>query len=779
MHVYVKPGNHPTKGGHSIQMMKKHPFIQRFRWPIIIGAWVSALAFALVIPAIRIETDIGGLIPDKMASKVNTEKLEEMFGGTDMIMIIIEKDNILEKSVLERIRGIDEGFSSLPVIERRISLFSLKDIKGVDGSMMVNPALPFIPEDEESMINLKELLMNNELVYGTVVSKDFRYAAIIGTVRKETDNKELLRAVKEVVELNPGPGEVYYGGYPVVGESITANIIKDLKYLLPMAIILMLLILSFSFRDFKGVFLPLSVVFLSMLVSIGLMPLIGWKFTLVSVLLPVMLIAIGNNYGIYLVNKYLEIIRHKPGISTGELLGDLSKALSKPIFLCALTTIAGVLGLLAHIIVPARQVGILAAIGIAWALLLSLTYIPAALSVMKRSSVRIVNNKPHISRLEHFLFRTGFAITRKPFVFLIVMGLITLGVGTGMTRLSVEGNTVNFFNPKDPIRVTSNLIDKNFGGSQSISILFNGDIKDPVLLKKMDYYEKSIKDERGVGQVMSIASVIHLMSKTLLDPADPGYDQIPDTREGVAQYLELYNMSGDPEDFEQLVDFNFENAQVIVRINEASSATVLKLARSIEKLTKDDPNVVMTAGIGLISAELTDSLVKGQWRSSIFAILIVCILVGLIFRTYSAGLLVLIPLGMACIIVFGIMGWMGIPFDPATVLITSVMIGCGVDYSVQYLWRQRAEMQAGLSSSRAVIKTLYTTGKAISFNAMAVMVGFTPLIFSSFSPIRFFGTMMVVSIFACLIGALVVIPAVNMVWKPRFLQKSPQSVKGD
>jgi predicted RND superfamily exporter protein len=186
-------------------------------------------------------------------------------------------------------------------------------------------------------------------------------------------------------------------------------------------------------------------------------------------------------------------------------------------------------------------------------------------------------------------------------------------------------------------------------------------------------------------------------------------------------------------------------------------------------MTSDDPAIARIGGVGLISAELTNSLVTGQWRSTLLSLLIVCLLVGLIFRRGSASFIVLVPLGMACFILFGIMGWGHIPFDPATTMITSVMLGCGVDYTVQFLWRLREETMAGLSPGRAVVKTLYTTGKAISFNALAVMVGFAPLIFSTFSPIRFFGIMMVVSIFACLVGALIVIPAVTLVVKPKFL----------
>lgn len=749
-------------------------FIFRFRWPIVIISWIISIGFALAIPKIKIDPDVKALIPNTMPSKVNTDKIEAIFGGSDMIMVLIGCDDILADSTLERLQNIDNSFRRLPQIERTMSVFSLKSIKGSEGSMLVTPALSYIPHTPEQREIIKKELSDNELIMGTVVSKDFKLAAIIGTIQSGSDNKILLDSVKAIVSRYPGGEKIYYGGFPVVKQSITDNILKDLKVLLPMSIILMLIILAISFRDYKGVVLPLSVVLMSMLVSMGLIPLIGWKFALVTVLLPVMMIAIGNNYGIYLINRYHEILKREPGIKTASLMTELSNALTRPILLCALTTIAGVLALLMHIIIPAREVGVLAAIGISWALILSLTYIPAALSILPRSKTRIKNNKPHIGPLEHFLFRSGVVISRKPKTVLLIAGLITLIIGIGVVKITVEGNTVNFFNSKDPVRITSSLIDKHFGGSQTISIQFTGDIKDPKILNRMLGYEEAVKKEKGVGQVMSVASVIRLMSKSLLDPKDHGYNAIPDTRDGVAQFLELYSMSGDPSDFEQLVDFNYENAQLLVRINDASSSNVLDLAKFIRKITANDLAITRIGGVGLISAEMTNSLVTGQWRSTALSMVVVCFLVGLIFRKRSAAFIVLVPLGMACIILFGIMGWGGIPFDPATTLITSVMIGCGVDYTVQFLWRQRDEMKAGLSPNRAVIKTIYTTGKAISFNAFAVMVGFMPLIFSSFSPIRFFGVMMVASIFACLVGALVVIPALTLIWKPKFLNEKTE-----
>ncbi|MCD6332668.1 MAG: MMPL family transporter, partial [Bacteroidales bacterium] len=148
----------------------------------------------------------------------------------------------------------------------------------------------------------------------------------------------------------------------------------------------------------------------------------------------------------------------------------------------------------------------------------------------------------------------------------------------------------------------------------------------------------------------------------------------------------------------------------------------------------------------------------------------VTLLVGLIFRSFQAGLLSLIPLGMATLILFGLMGWLGIRLDAATTLLSSVMIGVGVDYTIHYLWRHRDEIRSGKTHPEAIVHTLPTTGKGIAFNALSVMVGFSVLIFSAFNPIRFFGFLVVISILACLAGAMLIIPAACQIWKPRFFE---------
>jgi len=193
----------------------------------------------------------------------------------------------------------------------------------------------------------------------------------------------LINGIREVIKNHPGPEEVLLGGMPYIRYSISGSINHDLAILLPVAIFLMVLMLYVSFKEWKGVLLPFLVVMMSLMLSFGVMALLGWQISLISVLLPIMLIAIANDYGIHMVTLYQELAQGKESLSMAEICKRIYKDLRRPILVTGFTTIAGILGLLTHKMIPAAQIGLLAAIGIGFSLMLSIWFVPALLSYLK------------------------------------------------------------------------------------------------------------------------------------------------------------------------------------------------------------------------------------------------------------------------------------------------------------------------------------------------------------------------------------------------------------
>jgi predicted RND superfamily exporter protein len=289
-------------------------------------------------------------------------------------------------------------------------------------------------------------------------------------------------------------------------------------------------------------------------------------------------------------------------------------------------------------------------------------------------------------------------------------------------------------------------------------------------MKKINSLERKIGRMDMVGNTTSIARVVRQMSRALNDTDDVEYDRIPDTRNAVAQYFELYSMSGDPEDFEKLVDFPYEHALITARMNTTSTARLNHFVDIIRTMVANDPNVLLIGGIGVVLSDLARLVVSGQLLSLTLAMIIVAILLMILFRSVIAGLISAIPLTLSIIVLFGLMGIFGIELNVATALLSSIMIGVGIDYTIHFLWRYREERRNGLDYEKAVTKTLTTSGRGIIFNAFSVIVGFVALMFSGFLPVKFFGFLVVVSIFSCLVGALVLIPSLCLIFKPRFLE---------
>lgn len=747
--------------------------IIRFRWVIILLFTAVTVFFALQIPKVEIDTDIKSHLPKDMPSRLDTDRIDELFGGTEMLLVLVQTDDVINTKTLRRVKKLSRKIKRIKGVDKVMSLFDLQAIKSEDGMMVVDPAVKKIPKNDAEREEIRREIIENDLVYGSVVAKDFSLTAIIAMLKTNTKDEEIVPQFLEVIKEVPGNETVQLGGLPLNRFETGIGIRKDMKLLLPLGILIMLLFLYSCFRRLRGVLMPFIVTIMSILVSIGIIYVIGWKIQMVTVILPIFLIAVANNYGIHMIAKYQEDNVPSNNFSKKELAKRMFQSLGKPVLLTGLTTMAGMLCLLGHIMVPAKELGILSAIGILFALSASLFFIPAIMSFLPRSKPVLsylednYKKKPVIERL---LWLFGESISRHPKKVLTVLLIFTLISAIGIFRVVVDTNPNGYYPPDHPTVTVNNLIDKYLGGSQNVAIVYQGDIKDPKIMNKIDKTEHALAEMDEIGTTISIARVLRMMSRTLNDSTDSGYDKIPETRNGVAQYFELYSMSADPEDFSKLVDFTHEHAIVTARINKTSTAVLSKVIQRIKKMVQGDPDVLLVGGFGVVLSALAEAVVKGQLLSLILAIIICAILIMLLFRSFTAGVISAVPLVFSMVILFGLMGVFGIELNIVTALLSSIMIGVGIDYTIHFLWRYREERRSGLDAVSAVKKTLTTTGRGITFNAFSVMIGFVALFFSAFLPVRFFGFLVVVSILACLIGALVLVPAMALVWKPKFLE---------
>jgi uncharacterized protein len=744
--------------------------IIKYRWAIITVSILLGVGFGALIPLAKTDPDIRNYIPKSMPSRVTIDSIEQVFGSQDMIVAIFTDTSLLSRSNLERVKEVDKAFSHIEGIGTINSLFSARKITSQDGMMIVDPLVKEIPETDEARDKLKKDILANTFALDVVASRDMTTAAITGTINKNIPEYITLSKVDSIIQIHQGKEEILRGGLPYIRRYLMEDVNRDAIFLIPLALLIMFVVLKLTLGEWKSVFMPFMVVVLSTAVSMGLIPLFGWKLSIISLLVPIIMISVANNYGIYLVSRFQELCSTGVTGSKAEMLKSLTGILNMPILFSGLTTIAGLLGLLTHSIIPARQVGILSATGVSLALLMSLLFIPAMLYFRKPVSARMmrkINTSDLLSRIIKWL--SSFVI-KWPGKVLIVTAVLLVLISGGISLLRIDTNQENYFPRKHPIRKASAIINSKFGGSQTISVMISGDIKDPVVMQRIDDLTLHLKSRDGVGNVFSISDVVREMSKALYDPGEEGYNKIPSSYEAIAQMFELYNMSGNPDDFSQLMNFENTSAHIMVRLSKPDNKVIYSLRDDIKQYTKGFPAHVTTGGYAIIMADFAQKIINGQVSSLIFALLTVFILLAIIFKSVKGGLIGSIPLAASIIIQFGIMGIAGIPLDAATALLSSIMIGVGVDFTIQYLWRYNSELRRGLSHREAIATTYRTTGRSIIINGVMVMAGFVATFFSGFLSIRYFGYLVIISIGACLICAVVVIPAFMLWFRPLFIE---------
>lgn len=744
-------------------------FIIKYRFWIISVALALMLGALLLIPKLKVNSDVREYVPDSIKNKVYLQELDSIFGGSEMILLMLHSEDVVTNRTLKRLEEISIQLGELPGLDRIISPFSVQEIGSEDGFLTMTPFFEGLPYEPEEIEDLKVRIESN-MMARRFFSEDFSLTSLV-LIKNTSTTDLIIDEIKEVVSNHPGEEEMLLGGLPFIRYSIEGNIMKDLIFLLPLAMILMVGMLYFSFKEWKGVFMPFVIVLMSIILSFGTMSLFGWQISLFSIIMPIMIIAIANDYGIHLIAHYQELAR-TTSLSMNSICKRIYSDLRVPILITGVTTIGGILSLLSHTMKPAAELGVLTAIGIGFALWLSLWFLPAMLSyfVPKRNEKQLIRKKTLEKKTGlHYL---SLWVSERPRTISSLALLISIISIFGVLQLKVDTNIENYFSIKSEVGRSTSLINEKFGGSQFISVLFSGDVLSADVLHRMESYEKELLKDPAVGNISSPVSLVKELSKGFYSPEEEGYHRLPKNSDEIYQFIEIFSMGEEAEDLSQFLDYDYENARMIISLKDGSNSASKRVVERLESLTADDPNMQYAAGASLTDIELADMVVDGQLKSLLIAILIVFVLLSFVFKSFKGGLLSALPISIATVVLFGLMGIFGIALDIATALLSSIMIGIGVDYTIHFLWRFKKERSRGITEQEAVYNTLTTTGRGIIINALSVVVGFVPLVFSSFTPLRFFGALIVISILACLLSSLFLVPSIILIVKPKFLNPS-------
>jgi len=695
---------------------------------------------------------------------------------------------------------------SAPVVEVT-SISNTDDIYGSEDGLTIEKIFEVIPETPGEMKSLRRRVLENDLFRNSFFSEDGRRTGIFVELAMDEDDSENLYstyiALERIFEENPGIDKHYIAGFPIVAATLRTVIDQDTQRFFPFVALLAVFSLWLTFRRPSGVAVPMLVVGFSILFTLAIMVVFEVPLNTITSALPVFLISIGVADGIHMFSEYRE--NRIEGLPREKAVCLMLDKLALPVTMTSITTAVGFLSLTVSDIVPILTFGIFVAVGTLLAMVLSLIFIPALLMLLPEnvsashegsgtdenlsSGVTQVNFMDRLFQKSLDVMTAWVLRNARP-VLLAALVICVISI-YGLSQVKVESSLESYFQADAPFVIANRAMEK-MSGSRTINIVITktGEEepwKNPDNLKVVEDFQEFLANEPRVKRTLSLVDLIKRISYAFNENRKE-FNRLPNGfefleseeifeengktekrtvkreisgRDLIAQYLVLYENSGG-DVLSDVVDSEYLNLNLAVTISSNSTTEEEKLLQSIEDYAvRQFPQgfSMTSSGMVPINVATSNEVVTSQIRSLSGSILAVFLMLALIFRSVSRGLMGMIPLVFTVLFNFGVMGFFGVHLDIGTALISSIVIGIGVDYSIHYLSSMFHELADGTELHDAISNTVRRSGKAITSNAVTVGFGFLALSVSEFLPLVTLSWMISITLNISALATMILIPA--------------------
>jgi predicted RND superfamily exporter protein len=787
------------------RLVSNHP-----RWTIAAVLLVTA-GLAPFIYGLRTEADVTKMLPDddpglRVAAIVDSE-----FGGSDQVVILVESPDVFAPAVMRASDTLIQQLQQLPGVSDVQSLTTLEDVRGVGDDVVISRLIDSVPTDSARLAALRQRVLKDERYRGVLVSADGNSMLILVRLSPTSSKEAAVRDIEKLVDASSLKRHISLTGSPTLAKYMREWMTSDMVKLLPLVVLVLALVLLAAFRSWYGVLLPIAAVLIALVWTLGLIGLFRQPITIVTIILPPVLVSVGSAYGIHIIERWEQ--ERTLGRNARAASGAAVASVGLPVFLAMATTVVGFGSNVVMKIVSVRAFSVFSAAGVLFSFVLALTFVPAVLTMVRQRVGR--GEKEGSLRRGRFYAGWGTLVFRHRWLVVGIAAILSVGAGVLARRVHPETDFVRYFKSGSGPARAAELVNARFGGSMQFEFVVDGDIQDPAVLQRMERFESGLKQVPHVTHTFSLVDVLRSTDKAF-NGGRAEYDRLPETREAIAQYLLLLSFSGSA----FLADFvtsDYRLARISARFDRQESGQIAAAMKDIRRLmqecfeegpkseaggqksevrsedaeggadgedTKEEGTSqksevrsedgegglaaaedtgktrVMVGGMPMAILALHENIQSSQLWSVVAALVAVFALVTVLFRSPGLGLAAMIPIGFTLAVSFGVMGLFGIQVDVVTAMLGSIAVGIGIDYSCHFIARFREEGRAGSVGEERLRRTMSGVGPAIVANALAVALGFVVLAFSSLVIIQKFGVLIAGTMACSSIGALAILAAV-------------------
>lgn len=730
-------------------------FIIKYRTAVIIVTLILTLFFGYSIKSIKVDPEIMHYLPKTDKTAVLFERVGKQYGGTDIVIVAIETKNIFNKTTLEQVKQITDSLKTITEIGTVTSLTDVIDIKsteeGIEIGKLINEGS--LPQSQDQLDSLKKYIFSKDMYKGSLISEDATATLVIAKIISGSDKGHVVRMIRSKIKKIglPDSVKIFYGGQAILTDEVGSIVFKDMSFLGPAALLMIAIIIFINFRSVRKLLIPLITVLIAIIWTFGIISLLHFELTLITSIIPVILLAVGSGWPIHIINRLN--VETDPNRKSALVKAFIYVAL--PVSVAATAAMIGFLTFIfGSYLTMIQQFGAFSALGIFIALLLSLTFTPAFVSLMdkesKRTGVQITSYKKTF--LDTFLLKITELISQHPLNIIIPWFVVFIVSMIGIAKLEFKSDMASYFKENTDVKRSEKLLQEKFSGSQVVYVSVRGDVQSPEMLKTMEQIQHYMETLPYIKKTQSVVNLIKEMNNAMGEG-----EKIPDEKAKIEQ---LWFLLDGQEIMSQMVSDSLNEGLIQANMSFSDMSTTVEIMNSLNDYVKQfNSHKIEVSGMPMIIAEIHKSIVKSQRRSLGLAILFAFILVASVFKSVKKGLYSIVPMLSSLIVLYGFMGWVGIPIDIATVLVGSIGVGVG-DYVIHILSGYNFYYKLTGDSNLSLQESLRISGRAVIINSMSVSAGFLVLILSNLIPMRGFGIIVPITLLSSSLAAITLLPII-------------------
>lgn len=714
------------------------------------------------------------------------KRFQKTYGNEELGVIVFKCDDIFTPKNLAIVRDISKKLRSTEGIQRVFSLTETKEPVGRNDTIAFENIIPDADYNTLDLAAVKRRALANKTIGGNIISADGKTTAILFELVPLHDNEQkrrILLSVMEAARAIAGDAvQLRFAGVPIVEVEMNTLSRKDFLSFTPITFVLIFLVVWLMLRKISLSALCQVNLLTCLVWGIGFFSLAGETFNIVTTVMAPILLAISVADSIHILAHFREMYKLNGGNHVAAVHNTV-RNVWLPCLFTSITTMAGFASFATSSIRPVRVMGVFTAIGVGFAFLLTMLFIPSVLMLLKKrlnlsvSSNDVKSDLPPseiILKSDRFmnilLSICNFTVEHNR-AMMAALAIIFIFSIYGMMQLKFETNTMNYLPPSNPIRQDITFIEENMGGTIPFVMLFtaknpNKDFTQPESIKLLDEIQTHLRTV--IPQFTHAFSIVDYFKEVhkAFNNGDEAFRKIPESRRDVLDYYEL----GEADVLDRIVSPNRREARISFLsrwdTNETAQRTHKYIVEYMAKTLGNDFTYKIT-GLSSMYLNMEFKLKASQRNSFIVALCIIFVMMYMVCRKFYLTSIAMIPNILPIAMTMGLMGWLNIPLDVSTIMIASVTLGIAVDDTIHLITWYTRNIAISQNRKEALLKTFRDVGKPVVITSVVLFMGFFVLILGTIKPTKAFGVLTAFSMLFALIGDLIFLPALLVFFKPK------------